>query len=121
MGVEYASADIDQSYPLVYPSDSQKKCNGKLHEDCLAVGDIPKPMDELSWRPGTGCSFCKAGTGFAFDLDGDGIIDDYQFNLDNSHDKLYITDDEINPEECPQYIDSDVKALAAGCKAYHVS
>jgi hypothetical protein len=121
LGVEYASSDIEQSSPLVYPTDSQKKCNGKLHEDCLALGDIPMAMDELSWRPGTGCSFCKAGTGFAFDLDNDGIIDDYQFNLDNSHDKLYITDDDVNPEECPQYVNTDRKAEMAGCKGYHVS
>ena len=120
VGVEYPSWDIDREYPIVYPTESQKKCNGRLAEECQMIGDIPMPLKDLAWRPGTGCTSCKAGTGFAYDLEGDGIIDDYQFNLDARQDKLYVYED--NPtEECPTYINSDVKAQQAGCIAHHVS
>ena len=68
--------------PVIYPTEGQKKCDEKLSDDCMGVGDVPLPMEKLSWRPGTGCTSCKSGTGFAYDLEGDGIIDDYQYNLD---------------------------------------
>ena len=119
VGVGYPSWDMDQEEPLVYPTDNQKKCNGKLHEDCMMIGDVPVVMKELSWRPGTGCTNCKAGTGFAYDLEGDGIIDDYQFTLDST-DYLYVkADDET--QECPIYINDDIKADAAGCVRHHIS
>ncbi len=78
------SSDGTTNLTNLYKTNVQKQCieNGVegLNTVCKNNNGDPKTLEELSWPPGKGCAYCNAGTGFAYDLNGNGTIDDSQFN-----------------------------------------
>jgi len=56
-----------------------RDCNGLINSACKN-GEKFKKLNDLFYDPGSGCSRCPAGSGFGYDYDLDGTIDDPQFN-----------------------------------------
>lgn len=59
-----------------YPN---RACNGLVNTACRKGSNFLN-LVELSFEPLVGCTRCPAGKGFGYDIDGDQVIDDPQFN-----------------------------------------
>ncbi len=72
-----------------------RNCNGLINSKCKN-GQKFKFLNDIEFDPKSGCSHCPAGSGFGYDHDGDGIIDDPQFNLHSA--------EELNQEGQNSYL-----------------